>query len=475
MSATKQDTSKLFGLIKHAEVEMVDFKFVDLLGTWQRFSAPVSQVTESTIEEGLGFDGSSCRGWKSIHNSDMLLIPDASSAKIDPFFHAPTVSILCDVVDPITRERYERDPRQVAKRAEAYLKSTGVADTCYFGPEPEFFLLDDVRFHTAKNESFYRINSVSGAWNTGADEGPNLAYKPRHKGGYFAVPPIDATANMRHEMVAIMNELGLDVEREHHEVASAAQAEIDFRFDTLTSCADKTLWLKYVVRNVAHVYGKAATFMPKPMAGDNGSGMHCHQSLWKDGAPLFAGDGYGGLSQLALHYIGGILKHAPALAAFTNPSVNSYRRLVPGFEAPTSLAYSARNRSASIRIPVGQESPKAKRIEARFPDAVANPYLAFSALMMAGLDGVINEIDPGEPLDKDIYGMSPEELKDVPQIPASLDAALEALNQDRTFLTQGDVFSDDLISAWIDYKRENEVAPVQQQPTPLEYDLYFEA
>jgi glutamine synthetase len=461
--------------IKENEIRMIDFKFVDLLGTWQHFSIPVSQLNEEIFTEGLGFDGSSCRGWKTIDASDMMLVPDPSTAQVDPFFHVPTLSLICDIFDPLTREPYERDPRQIARNAEQFLKATGIADTVYFGPEPEFFLLDDVRYSVSKQESFYAIDSEVGAWNTGRKEEPNLGYKTRHKGGYFAVPPVDSMANIRHEMVEIMNELGLDVEREHAEVASAGQAEIDFRFDSLTAAADKTLWLKYVVRNVARLYGKTATFMPKPMAGDNGSGMHCHQSLWKDGKPLFAGDGYGGLSEMALFYIGGILRHAPALAAFTNPSLNSYRRIVPGFEAPTSLAYSARNRSASIRIPVGQSSPKARRIEARFPDPIANPYIAFAAMMMAGIDGIENKIHPGEPLDKDIYGLSPEELKEIPQLPGSLEKALAALDADRAFLTKGGVFSNDLIDGWIGYKNSNEIDRSRLQPTPLEFDLYFDA
>ncbi|MCP4500781.1 MAG: type I glutamate--ammonia ligase [Deltaproteobacteria bacterium] len=460
---------------KANEVQMVDFKFVDLFGTWQHFACPIDQVDEDVFEDGMGFDGSSVRGWKSINASDMLIVPDATTAKMDPFYSRPTLSLLCDVQDPITREPYERDPRQVAQKAEAYLKQTGIADTAYFGPEPEFFIFDDVRFENTANGSFYFVDSEEGAWNSGSEEiGGNLAYKTKHKGGYFPVPPHDAMADIRHEMVAVMNSVGLEIEREHHEVASGGQAEIDFKFDSLTHCGDKTQWLKYIVKNVARQNGKTATFMPKPLAGDNGSGMHVHQSLWSDGKPLFAGDGYGGLSEMAMFYIGGLLKHAPALAAITNPTLNSYRRLIPGYEAPTSLAYSARNRSASIRIPVVGESPKAKRLEARFPDATANPYLAFSALLMAGLDGIENKILPGEPLDKDIYGLSAEELKDVPQMPGSLADAMDALEKDHDFLLKGDVFTKDLIETFIDYKRNGEMAEERLRPTPLEFELYFD-
>jgi glutamine synthetase len=460
---------------KENDVEMVDFKFVDMLGTWQHFATPVKELTEDLFEDGLGFDGSSVRGWKSINASDMLVIPDAGTAVMDPFYSKNTLSLLCNVFDPITREPYERHPRQVAQRAEAFLKKSGIGDTVFFGPEPEFFLLDDVRYESGANHSFYVVDSEEGTWNTGREEYPNLGYKPKHKGGYFPVPPADSMADIRHEMCEVMGQVGLEIEREHHEVATGGQAEIDFRFDSLTSAADKTMWLKYVVRNVALRHGKTATFMPKPLAGDNGSGMHCHQSIWKDEKPLFAGDGYGGLSEMAMFYIGGVLKHARALAAFTNPTINSYRRIVPGFEAPTNLAYSARNRSASVRIPVGQASPKAKRIEVRFPDATANPYLAFAALFMAGLDGIENKIHPGDPLDKDIYGLSPEELKDVPQMPGSLDEALECLERDHDFLLKGDVFTKDLIEAWIGFKRETELAPFRALPTTYEFQMYYDA
>ena len=466
--------AEVLKMAKENDVEMVDFKFIDLFGTWQHFSSPLSMVSEDTFEDGLGFDGSSVRGWKSIHASDMLMIPDPTTAKIDPFYDRPTLSLICNIHDPLTRERYERDPRNVAVKAEAYLKQSGIADVCNVGPEPEFFIFDDVRFETTANSSFFVVDSNEGAWNSGREEYPNLGYKPKHKGGYFPVPPNDSQANLRHEICAVLERVGLQIEREHHEVASGGQAEIDFRFDSLLTTADNTMWLKYVVKNVAHENGKTATFMPKPIGVDNGSGMHCHQSLWKNEKPLFAGDGYGGLSEIAMFYIGGILKHAPALAALTNPTINSYRRIVPGFEAPTSLAYSARNRSAAIRIPVAEQSPKSRRLEARFPDAAANPYLAFSALLMAGLDGVENKIHPGDPLDKDIYGLSPEELKDVPQLPGSLEEALVALENDHDFLLKGDVFTEDIITAWIDYKRSNELSAYKLAPTPLEFDLYFD-
>jgi glutamine synthetase len=464
----------VFKMIQEHEVRMVDFKFVDLLGTWQHFSSPVAQLREDVFEDGLGFDGSSVRGWRAINMSDMIVIPEADTARLDPFTERPTLSLICNTFDPITKEPYERDPRQVALKAEAYLRQTGIADTCFVGPEPEFFIFDDVRFASGANQSFYAIDSVEGAWNTGREEYPNLGYKPRHKGGYFPVPPTDSMVDVRHQMCDALTGLGIEVEREHHEVATGGQAEIDFVFDSLTSCADKTMWLKYVVKNVAFQNGKTATFMPKPLAGDNGSGMHCHLSLWKEGKPLFAGDGYGGMSELAMFYIGGILKHARALAAITNPTLNSYRRIVPGFEAPVNLAYSARNRSAAVRIPVTHSSPKAKRIEVRFPDPSANPYLCFTALMMAGLDGIENKIHPGDPLDKDIYGLSPEELKNVPHLPGNLHESLDELERNHDFLLKGDVFTEDLIKTWLDYKRTAEVRESRLRPTPLEFELYYD-
>ncbi|MFN3135994.1 MAG: type I glutamate--ammonia ligase, partial [Candidatus Kryptonium sp.] len=434
----------------------------------------VHELTEESFEEGFGFDGSSIRGWKSINESDMLVIPDPTTAFIDPFIEVPTISLICDVYDPITKEKYERCPRYIAQKAEAYLKSTGIADTVYFGPEAEFFIFDDVRFDQNAHEGYYYIDSIEGQWNSGRDEKPNLAYKPRYKEGYFPVPPTDSLNDIRNEMVLIMEQCGLEVEAQHHEVATGGQCEIDFRFAPLVKCADNLLIFKYIVKNVARRHGKTATFMPKPLFGDNGSGMHCHQSLWKNGQPLFYGNGYANLSEIALYYIGGILKHAPALCAFTNPTTNSYKRLVPGFEAPVNLAYSQRNRSAAIRIPTYSSSPKSKRIEVRFPDGSCNPYLAFSAMLMAGIDGIINKIDPGEPLDKDIYALPPEELKNIPSTPGSLEEALKALEKDHDFLLRGDVFTEDVIEAWIKYKWEKEVNPVRMRPHPYEFVLYFD-
>ncbi len=473
-ASNPKNAAEVLKLAKEKDVKVVDFKFVDMLGTWQHFSTPLAELNEDVFEDGLGFDGSSIRGWRAINSSDMMVVPDATTAVIDPFGRRTTLSLLCNIHDPITREAYERDPRNIARRAEAFLKKTGIADTCNVGPEPEFFIFDDVRFDLGSNHGSYSVDSNEAGWNSGREEYPNLGYKIRSKEGYFPVPPNDSHADIRQEICEVLEEVGLQVEREHHEVASA-QSEIDFRFDALTRCADKTMWLKYVIKNVAQKNGKTATFMPKPVAGDNGSGMHCHMSLWKNEKPLFAGDGYGGLSEMAMFYIGGVLKHARALAAITNPTLNSYRRIVPGFEAPVNLAYSARNRSASIRIPVGQASPKAKRIEIRFPDPTANPYLAFSALMMAGLDGIEKKIHPGDPLDKDIYGLSPEELKDVPHLPGSLEDALVELEKDHEFMLKGDVFSSDFIKTWIDYKRTKEVQAAKFKPTPLEFQLYFDS
>jgi glutamine synthetase len=467
--------SDVIKLATENKVELVDMKFVDLLGTWQHFSVPISELEESTFEDGLGFDGSSIRGWKAINMSDMLIIPQPETARIDPFITTvPTLSLVANIVDPIDKTPYDRDPRNIAKNAEAYLKSTGLGETIFFGPEPEFFIFDDVRFDTTASESFYSIDSEEGAWNSGADLGPNLGHRPRHKGGYFPVSPVDSIQPLRIEMMLQMQRVGIHVECEHHEVATAGQCEIDIRFAPLTECADNVMWLKHVVKNVAARHGKTATFMPKPIFGDNGSGMHCHQSIWKAGKPLFAGDGYAGMSEMAMHYIAGILKHARSLCAFTNPTTNSYKRLVPGYEAPVNLAYSSRNRSASVRIPMYSASPKAKRIEVRFPDATANPYLAFAAMAMAGIDGVINKLDPGDPLDKDIYGMSPEELADVPCSPGSLADAMTALEEDHEYLLKGDVFSRDLIETWIAYKRENEIDPLRMRPHPHEFSMYYD-
>jgi len=455
-------------------VKLVDMKFVDWVGQWQHATYPLHEVDVDTFKDGLGFDGSSIRGWQSINASDMLIIPDPRTALIDPFCDHPTLSLVCDIQDPITREPYHRDPRHIAKKAISYLQLTGIADTCYFGPEAEFFIFDDVRFETGPNTGYYWVDSAEGKWNSGRDEKPNLGYKPRFKEGYFPVPPTDSLQNLRSEMVLQMEELGLIIEAQHHEVATAGQAEIDMRFSPLLDMADCLMLYKYVVKNVARAAGKTVTFMPKPLYGDNGSGMHCHQSLWKGGKPLFAGNEYAGVSKLCLNYIGGILKHARALAAITNPTTNSYKRLVPGFEAPVNLAYSSRNRSASIRIPMYSASPKAKRIEVRFPDPACNPYLAFAAMMMAGLDGIENKLDPGQPLDKDIYSLSPEELSKVPTMPGSLPEALRCIEEDHDFLLKGDVFTEDTIRNWIEYKHDKEVIPVSMRPHPHEFELYFD-
>ena len=460
---------------KDKRVQMIDFKFLDFVGIWQHFSIPLSEFEEAIFEEGLGFDGSSIRGWASIHASDMLVVPDVTTAVIDPCIPDPTLSLICNIVDPITKESYSRDPRNICQKAERYLKSTGIADTAFFGPEPEFFIFDEVRYDNGPNGAFYKIDSDEGVWNTGREEpGGNLGYKPRFKGGYFPVGPTDKQQDIRTEMCRVMEMVGIRVERQHHEVATAGQAEIDVRFNSMLKMADQLMWFKYIIRNVAYKHGKTVTFMPKPIFGDNGSGMHVHMSLWKDGKPLFAGDGYAGMSELAMWYIGGILKHGPALAALCNPTTNSYKRLVPGFEAPVNLAYSARNRSAAVRIPMYSPSPKAKRMEFRSPDPSANGYLAFAAMLMAGLDGIENRIDPGQPLDKDIYGMSPEELKDIPKMPESLEGALEALKKDHEFLLKGDVFTEDVIRTWIDTKMEKEVTPVRMRPSPMEFALYFD-
>jgi len=466
---------EVFALAKDRGATMVDLKFMDFIGLWQHFTVPLGELSEGSFEEGLGFDGSSIRGWMEIHASDMLVMPDATTAVMDPFMKEPTLSIICNIVDPITKEPFSRDPRNVAQKAEKYLKSTGIADTAYFGPEAEFFIFDEVRYDSANNQAFYLIDSAEGQWNTGkAEEGGNRGYKPRYKEGYFPVAPTDSHQDIRTEMCRVMADVGIQVERQHHEVATAGQAEIDFRFNTLVRTADDLMWFKYIVKNVAWRHGKTATFMPKPLYGDNGSGMHTHQSLWKAGRPLFAGDGYAGMSETALYYIGGMLKHARALAALCNPTTNSYKRLVPGFEAPVNLAYSSRNRSAAIRIPMYSPSPKAKRLEFRPPDSSCNPYMAFAAQLMAGVDGIENKIDPGDPLDKDIYGLSPEELKDVPKMPGSLDEALDCLHKDHKFLLKGDVFTEDVIHTWIDYKMQKEVNAVRLRPHPMEFALYFD-
>jgi len=459
---------------KENDARMLDLKFMDFPGMWQHFSVPIRQLTEEAFEEGFGFDGSSIRGWQAIHTSDMLVIPDPHTAVMDPITEVPTLSLICNIVDPITKERYTRDPRNIAQKAEAYLKSTGIADTAYFGPEAEFFIFDDIRYDSRENCGYYFIDSTEGQWNTGAEEMPNLGYKPRYKEGYFPVPPTDSFQDLRTEMVLMLEKVGVEIEAQHHEVATAGQAEIDIRFSPLTEMADKLMMYKYIIKNVARKHGRTATFMPKPIYGDNGTGMHTHQSLWKAGKPLFAGSGYAGLSDMALFYIGGILKHAAALCALVAPTTNSYKRLVPGFEAPVNLAYSSRNRSAGIRVPMYSPSPKAKRIEVRFPDCTCNGYLAFAAMLMAGLDGIQNKIDPGQPLDKDIYELGPEELKDVPSVPGSLEKALDALEANHEFLLKGDVFTPDAIEVWLNYKRKREVDPVRLRPHPYEFTLYFD-
>jgi glutamine synthetase len=462
--------------IKDEGVEFVDVRFCDLPGVMQHFNVPAASVGQDFITDGQMFDGSSIRGFQAINESDMKLVPDLSSAYVDPFRTAKTLNINMDIVDPYTNEPYSRDPRQVAHKAEAYLKSTGIADTAFFAPEAEFYVFDDVRFETKQNAGYYYIDSIEGAWNTGRiEDGGNRGYKTRYKGGYFPVPPVDHYADLRDEMTATLDALGLQVERAHHEVGTAGQAEINYRFDSLARSADKVMLFKYVIKNVAWKNGKTATFMPKPIFGDNGSGMHCHQSLWKDGEPLFYDErGYGGLSDLARWYIGGLLHHAPSLLAFTNPTVNSYHRLVPGFEAPVNLVYSARNRSACIRIPVTGTNPKAKRIEFRVPDPSSNPYLAFAAMLMAGVDGIKNKIEPPAPVDKDLYELPPDEHADIKQVPGSLPEVLDALEADHEYLSEGGVFTEDLIETWIDFKRTQEVDPIRLRPHPHEFELYYD-
>ena len=460
-------------LAKKNKALMVDLKFVDFPGVWQHFSVPIEELSEGVFKDGLGFDGSSIRGWQAINASDMLVIPDPKTAVMDPFMKVPTLSLVCNIVDPITREPYSRDPRYIAQKAEQYLKSTKIGDTAYFGPEYEFFVLDTARFDQTSHSGYYFLDSEEGIWNSGA-EGANKGYKPRHKEGYFPVSPVDSQDDIRTEMVLEMQKMGIPVERQHHEVATAGQAEIDIRFDSLTTMGDKMMMFKYIVKNVAKRHNKTATFMPKPIFGDNGSGMHTHQSIWKDGKPLFAGKEYAGVSQLCLYYIGGILKHAGALAALTNPTTNSYKRLTPGFEAPVNLAYSSRNRSASIRIPMYSPSPKAKRIEVRFPDPSCNPYLSFAAMLMAGLDGIENKIDPGMPIEKDLYEMEGKELAKVKTMPGSLDEALDNLEADHAFLTKNDVFTKDALQTWITYKREKEIDAMRLRPHPYEFFLYFD-
>ena len=469
-----QNSEELLKYIKDEGVEMVDVRFCDLPGIMQHFTVPVSSFDQSVFDDGLGFDGSSIRGFQAINESDMQLYPDPTTAYIDPFRPAKTLNVNFFIHDPITGEAYSRDPRNIARKALAYLASTGIGDTAYFAPEAEFYIFDNVRYSTGVNAGYYHIDSVEGWWNSG-QEGDNLGYKTRLKGGYFPVEPYDHYSDLRAAMVKNLEACGLQVERAHHEVGTAGQAEINYRFDTLLKAADDVMKFKYLIKNTAWAAGKSVTFMPKPIFGDNGSGMHVHQSIWNDGEPLFYDEtGYGGLSDMARWYIGGVLKHAPSLLAFTNPTVNSYHRLVPGFEAPISLVYSSRNRSASVRIPITGSNPKAKRVETRFPDPSANPYLAFSALMLAGLDGIQNKTEPPEPIDKDIYELPPDEMAEIDQVPTSLGAVLDALEADHDFLTVGNVFTPDLIETWISYKRVHEIAPVQLRPHPHEFELYYD-
>ncbi len=466
---------EILSMISDQGIQFVDFRFCDVPGLMQHYTLPAHELAPEVFEDGLGFDGSSIRGFQEIQESDMMLVPDPDTAVVDPFRQHPTLNLNCFVRDPLTGESYSRDPRYIAKKAEEYLKGTGIADTAYFGPEAEFFILDDVRYDTNQHSSYYYIDSVEAAWNTGRDEGPNLGYKPRYKQGYFPVPPMDHLTDLRSEMVIELEKAGVEVELQHHEVGTAGQAEIDIRFGTLLRTADNLMLFKYLTKSVARKYGKTVTFMPKPVFGDNGSGMHTHQSLWSNGEPLFFDEqGYAQLSDIARYYIGGLLSHAPALLAFTNPTTNSYRRLVPGYEAPVNLVYSQRNRSAACRIPLISRSPKAKRVEFRVPDPSCNPYLAFSAMLMAGIDGVRNKIEPPDPVDKDIYELPRSELENLPSVPASLEEALAALEADQEFLLEGGVFTPDLIETHIAYKMDNEVSQVRLRPHPYEFNMYFD-
>jgi glutamine synthetase len=470
------NADELLKYVQDEGVEFIDVRFCDLPGVMQHFTVPISSFGPAVFEDGLMFDGSSIRGFQAIHESDMALFPDPTTAFIDSFRVDKTLAVNFFIHDPLTGEAYSRDPRNIARKAEAYLKSTGIGDTAYFAPEAEFYVFDDVRFETKQNTGYYSIDSVAGAWNTGREEEQgNQGYKVRYKGGYFPVPPVDHFADLRATISKELESSGLIVERQHHEVGTAGQAEINFRFDELMVCADNVMKFKYIVKNVAWAAGKTATFMPKPIFGDNGSGMHCHQSLWAGGEPLFYDEaGYAGLSDLARYYIGGLLEHAPSLLAFTNPTVNSYHRLVPGFEAPVNLVYSQRNRSACIRIPITGSNPKAKRLEFRCPDPAANPYLAFSAMLLAGLDGIKNKTEPAQPIDKDLYELPPEEHSSLPTVPASLNEVLDTLETDHDFLLQGDVFTPDLIETWIDFKRTNEIDPIRLRPHPHEFELYYD-
>lgn len=470
-----QTPQEVLSMIKDQGIKMIDLKFIDMPGIWQHLTVYHDQIDESSFTDGVPFDGSSIRGWKAINESDMSMVLDPNTAWIDPFMKEPTLSVICSIKEPRTGEPYSRCPRVIAQKAADYLRTTGIGDTAFFGPEAEFFIFDDVRFDQNQHSSYYYVDSIEGRWNSGREEpGGNLGYKPRYKEGYFPVPPTDTSQDLRTEMLLTMAECGVPVEKQHHEVATGGQCELGIKFDTLVKSADNLMIYKYCIKNVARRYGKTVTFMPKPLFNDNGSGMHTHQSIWKDGQPLFAGDKYAGLSQTALHYIGGILKHAPALLAFTNPTTNSYKRLVPGFEAPVNLAYSQGNRSASVRIPLSGNNPKAKRLEFRCPDATANPYLAFAAMLCAGIDGIKNEIDPGASLDVDIYDLSPEELAKIPSTPGSLLDALKALEADYEFLLASEAFTEDFITNWIEYKLDNEVNPMRLRPHPYEFALYYD-
>ncbi len=471
----ERTVAEVLSLVKDGGIEIVDLRFCDLPGLMQHFSVPAHALSEDSFEEGFGFDGSSIRGFQEIQESDMLLVPDPATVVVDPFRQHPTLNLNCFVRDPVTGESYSRDPRYVAFKAEKYLVSTGIADKAYFGPEAEFFIFDDARFSQDQRSAFYQVDSVEGIWNSARDEQPNLAFKPRYKEGYFPVPPMDHFQDLRSEMILVMEQLGIEIEVQHHEVGTGGQAEIDMRFDTLLRMADKLMLYKYVVKSVAQAAGRTATFMPKPLFQDNGSGMHTHQSLWSGGEPLFYGEtGYAGLSDIGRWYVGGLLKHAGAILAFAAPTTNSYKRLVPGYEAPVNLVYSQRNRSAACRVPLYSKSPKAKRIEFRCPDPACNPYIAFSAMLMAGLDGVQNRIEPPDPVDRDLYDLAPEELANVPQVPVSLEAALSALEEDQEFLKSGGVFTDDLIETWISYKRLHEIDEVRLRPHPWEFMLYYD-
>ncbi len=471
--SVQRTPAEVLAFAKENDAKILDLRFADLPGLWQHVSYPITMLEESSFEDGFGFDGSSIRGWQAISESDMLIMPDSNNAWMDPFTEVATLVIVCNIVDPITKQHYERDPRWIAQKAEKYLAYTGIGDTAYFGAEAEFFIFDNIRFDQSHHYGYYYIDSEEGRWNSGRADN-NLGYRPRYKEGYFPVPPTDHHQDIRTEMVQTMIAAGIDVECHHHEVATGGQCEIDQRFDSLVKSADNMMLYKYIVRNTAFNHGRTVTFMPKPLWNDNGSGMHVHSSIWNGDTPLFAGDKYAGLSDTALYYIGGLLKHSGALAAFCAPTTNSYKRLVPGFEAPVNLAYSRRNRSASCRIPMYSASPKSKRVELRYPDPAANPYLCFSAILMAGLDGVQNKIDPGEPLDKDIYDLSPEELRSVPSLPTSLEGALQALDEDHDFLTRNDVFTEDLIQSYIEYKTSAEVDAVRQRPHPYEFSLYYD-